>query len=391
MSAFPKRETNISLHSKLPKVGATIFSKMSAMAKAENAINLSQGYPDFNCSPKLIELLANAMRKGENQYAPMPGILSLRERIAEKTEKLYSANYHPETEITITAGATQAIFTAIAATVNEGDEVVIFTPAYDCYEPAIELIGAKPVYVQMNTEDAYRIKWQEVKKVINQRTKMIIINSPHNPSGSILSGQDMIELEKLLDNSDILVLSDEVYEHILFDGYEHQSVARFPKLANRSFIVSSFGKTYHTTGWKVGYCLAPEALMKEFRKTHQYNVFSVHTPTQHAYAEFLQEEEEYLKLKTFYQEKRDFFSSLLISSKFEVKPTAGTYFQLLGFEKLSDQKDTDFAEYLTKVHKVASIPISVFYNRKVDDKVLRFCFAKENDTLEKAAEILTNL
>ena len=378
------------LHSKLPRVGISIFSKMSALALKENAINLSQGFPDFNCSPELIDLVYDAMKGGFNQYAPMEGLLTLRERIAEKTEELYSKNYNPETEVTITAGATQAIFTAIAATVEEGDEVVIFTPAYDCYEPAIELVGARPVYIQLKSPD-YRVNWQEVKKVINQRTKMIILNTPHNPTGSILTGQDMMQLEKLLDNSDILVLSDEVYEHIVFDGYEHQSVARFPKLAERSFIISSFGKTYHTTGWKVGYCLAPEELMKEFRKTHQYNVFSVNRPIQHAYATFLQDREAYMRLKEFYQKKRDLFSSLLSSSKFEIKHTAGTYFQLLGYKKISDEADTIFAERLTIEHKVAAIPISVFYNRKVDEKVLRFCFAKSDETLERAAEILNQL
>lgn len=378
------------LHSKLPKVGASIFSKMSALATKESAINLSQGFPDFNCSPVLIDLVHKAMQQGYNQYAPMEGLISLREKIAKKTEELYSANYHPESEITITAGATQAIFTAIAATVSEGDEVVIFTPAYDCYEPAIELVGAKPVYVQLKSPD-YRVNWEGVRRVINQRTKMIIINTPHNPTGSILNGQDMMQLEKLLDNSDILVLSDEVYEHIVFDGYEHQSVARFPKLAERSFIVSSFGKTYHTTGWKVGYCLAPAELMKEFRKTHQYNVFSVNRPIQQAYAEFLEYREAYIQLKEFYQEKRDLFSRLLSSSKFEIKHTAGTYFQLLGYKKITDEADTAFADRLTIEHKVAAIPISVFYNRKVDEKVLRFCFAKSDETLATAAEILNRL
>lgn len=390
MSRNSNLNSSISLHSKLPKVGATIFSKMSAMAAQENAINLSQGFPDFSCSPKLVELVYEAMKSGHNQYAPMSGLLSLREKIAEKVENLYTGIYNPETEITVTAGATQAIFTAIAATVNEGDEVVIFTPAYDCYEPAIELVGAKPVYVQMKLPD-YTINWEEVRKVITQKTKMVIINTPHNPTGSILSGQDLMQLEKLLDNSDILVLSDEVYEHIIFDGYEHQSVARFPNLAKRSFIVSSFGKTYHTTGWKIGYCLAPENLMKEFRKTHQYNVFSVHTPSQHAYATFLNHPEEYLQLRSFYQEKRDYFSQLIQSSRFSIKHTAGSYFQLLGYEKISDKKDTDFAIDLLKEHKVASIPVSVFYNKSNDLKVLRFCFAKENETLKRAAEILNKL
>ena len=350
-------------------------------------LTLSQGFPDFDCSPKLIEHYHQAMKAGLNQYAPMAGLMSLREKIAEKTEELYSGKYKPETEITITAGATQAIFTAIAATVHEGDEVIIFTPAYDCYEPAIDLVGAKAVFVQLK-EPEYRINWEEVKKVINQRTKMIIINTPHNPTGSIMTGQDMVQLEKLLDNSNILVLSDEVYEHIIFDGYEHQSVARYPKLAERSFIISSFGKTYHTTGWKIGYCLAPAPLMKEFQKTHQYNVFSVNTPAQVAYANFLDEKEQYLQLRLFYQEKRDFFRSLIKGSRFSLGHTAGSYFQLLSYEAISEEADTDFAIRLTKEHKVASIPISVFYNRPIDNKVLRFCFAKENSTLEKAAEIL---
>lgn len=376
-----------SLHSKLPKVGQTIFSTMSALAAKENALNLSQGFPDFDGHPELISLVHQAMKSGFNQYAPMPGLMSLREQIAIKTEKLYSGSYNPETEICITAGATQAIFTAIAATINEGDEVILFTPAYDCYEPAIELVGGKPVYVQLEAPE-YRINWEAVKKMVNGQTKMIIINSPHNPTGSILSMQDLKQLEKITEGSDILVLSDEVYEHIIFDGYEHQSVARFPSLAKRSFVISSFGKTYHTTGWKVGYCMAPEALMKEFRKTHQYNVFSVNTPIQAAYAEFLKREDEYLELRHFYQEKRDLFVNLLKGSRFEIKHTAGSYFQLLGYKKISQEKDTEFAVRLTKVHKVASIPTSVFYNQNLDLHVLRFCFAKQNSTLEQAAEIL---
>jgi methionine aminotransferase len=376
-----------SLHSKLPKVGPTIFSKMSALADKENALNLSQGFPDFECSFDLIALVNSAMQRGMNQYAPMAGLPALREAIAEKTEKMYSGVYNPETEVTVTAGATQAIFTAIASTVNEGDEVIIFTPAYDCYEPAIELVGGKPVYVRLK-EPEYKINWEEVKKVINQRTKMIIINSPHNPTGSVLSTQDLANLEKLTDQSNILILSDEVYEHIIFDGYEHQSVARFPKLAERSFVISSFGKTYHTTGWKVGYCLAPADLMKEFRKTHQYNVFSVNTPVQAAYADFIKREEQYLNLKYFYQEKRDLFAAMLKGSRFNLKHTAGSYFQLMTYDQISDEKDIDFAIRLTKEHKVASIPISLFYNQNVDNHVLRFCFAKQNSTLERAAEIL---
>lgn len=378
------------IKSKLPTVGTTIFSKMSALAARENAVNLSQGFPDFTCHPKLIELTNKAMKNGANQYAPMPGLMNLRNIIAEKTEKLYTGKYNPETEITVTAGATQAIFTAITATVNEGDEVIVFTPAYDCYEPAIQLAGGKTIFVELENPE-YRINWDVVKKVINQRTKMIIINTPHNPTGTIMTGQDMVQLEKLLHNTDILVLSDEVYEHIIFDGYEHQSVARFPRLAERSFIVSSFGKTYHTTGWKIGYCLAPAELMKEFRKTHQYNVFSVHTPSQYAYAAFLKDEEQYLSLRNFYQEKRNFFKQLINNSRFTLNHTAGSYFQLLGYEKISKENDVQFAERLTKEHKIASIPTSVFYNSQTDRKVLRFCFAKENDTLERAAEIINKI
>jgi methionine aminotransferase len=363
---------------------------MSKLAAEQKAINLSQGFPDFHCEEKLVELVTKYMRAGYNQYAPMEGLMSLREKIAEKTEALYSATYNPETEITITAGATQAIYTAIGATVGEGDEVIIFTPAYDCYAPAVELNGGKPIYVQLEMPN-YSIDWEQVKKVINQRTKLIILNTPHNPSGAILSMEDMAKLEKLISNSDIMVISDEVYEHIIFDGYEHQSVARFPKLAERSFIISSFGKTYHVTGWKVGYCLAPENLMKEFRKAHQYIVFAVNTPIQHAYSDYLDDKDAYLGLGEFYKAKRDFFNKQLKGSRFTIRPSSGTYFQLLGYENITDKTDTDFAVELTKKHKVASIPVSVFYHKKVDEKVLRFCFAKDEATLEKAAAILHKL
>ena len=379
-----------SIKSKLPKVGTTIFSKMSALAATEKALNLSQGFPDFDCSPALTSLVTKAMNSGMNQYAPMPGLLSLREQIAQKTEELYTGVYHPETEVTVTAGATQAIFTAILATVAEDDEVIIFTPAYDCYEPAIDLVGAKAIHIELQGPE-YRIDWEQVKKVISQRTRMVIINTPHNPTGTIMSAQDMQKLEKLLHNTDILVLSDEVYEHIIFDGYDHQSVARFPKLAERSFIVSSFGKTYHTTGWKIGYCLAPAELMKEYRKAHQYNVFSVHTPSQQAYAEYLATSNDHLELKEFYQHKRDLFRDSIKNSRFLLGETAGSYFQLLDYSKISDEQDIAFAERLTKKHKIASIPTSVFYSRKVDEKVLRFCFAKKDETLLQAAEIINSI
>ncbi|MDG1477180.1 MAG: methionine aminotransferase, partial [Vicingaceae bacterium] len=285
------------IQSKLPKVGTTIFSVMSQLAHENKAINLSQGFPDFESSGELTGLVSDAMKKGLNQYAPMPGVLTLREQIATKTANLYETQYHPESEITVTAGATQAIYTAIAATIREGDEVIIFTPAYDCYEPAIELNGGRTVFVQMHAPD-YRVNWDQVKKLINQRTKMIIINTPHNPTGTILEESDMLALQKIVADTDILLISDEVYEHIIFDGKSHESVAKYPQLAERSFIISSFGKTFHNTGWKMGYCLAPKNLMTEFRKAHQFIVFSANTPIQYGLAEYLKNENNYLNLNS---------------------------------------------------------------------------------------------
>jgi len=378
------------LRSKLPKQGTTIFTVMSGLAREHGAVNLSQGFPDFSIPERLVELTHSFMRKGMNQYSPMQGVLALRERLAEKVEELYSASYDPEKEITITAGGTQAIFTAISAFINEGDEVIIFEPAYDCYVPSIEVHGGKPVFVQMNLSGEL-IDWEKVKRLINQRTRMIIINTPHNPSGRVMTAADMMKLQKLTDNTDIIILSDEVYEHIIFDGLEHQSVARYPKLAERSVIVSSFGKTYHNTGWKMGHVMAPAELMKEFRKVHQFNVFSVNTPAQHALAEFLDDREHYLELGAFYQEKRNRFVHLLEGSNFKILPSEGTYFQLLDYSKISEEKDTDYAIRLTKEVGVASIPVSVFYHEKNTDKFLRFCFAKEDETLEKAAEKLMKL
>ncbi|MEQ9063281.1 MAG: methionine aminotransferase [Vicingaceae bacterium] len=363
---------------------------MSHLAVQEQAINLSQGFPDFSCSPSLIELVNKFMQAGYNQYSHMAGFIGLRKVISDKVEKLYGLRYNAETEITITAGGTQAIFTAIISSISEGDEVIIFTPAYDCFEPAIELSGGKPIFVQLSGPD-YHIDWELVKKVINQKTKMIIINSPHNPTGNVLTEEDFDQLEKIVGNSDILVLSDEVYEHIVFDGRQHQSMARFPKLAERSFVVSSFGKTYHTTGWKVGYCLAPENLMKEFRKAHQYIVFAVNTPIQHALSEFLLYEDAYNGLSAFYQDKRDLFLKLIANSRFKFEPSKGTYFQLLRYDGITDMGDVEYAIELTKKNKLASIPVSVFYHKKVDNKVLRFCFAKDDSTLQAAAEILNFL
>ena len=378
------------IKSKLPKAGTTIFAIMSGLANETGAINLSQGFPNFEVSPELINLYHQAMKDGHNQYAPMQGLMSLREVIAQKMQDRFSANYDPEKEITITAGATQAIYTAIASVIGEGDEVIVFEPAYDSYVPAIELAGGIPIHVHLSPPD-YRINWTAVKKLINQRTKMIMINTPHNPTGTILTAKDMQQLEKITQSTDIIILSDEVYEHIIFDGYEHQSVARFPKLAERSFIIYSFGKTFHATGWKTGYCVAPRELMTEFRKVHQFMVFSVNTPLQHAFAAFMKDKNNYSGIEAFYQEKRNYFLNLIKKSKFKPLHCVGSYFQLLDYSKLSTMKDTEYAIQLTKENGVASIPLSVFYHVPVDNKLLRFCFAKDNVTLEKAAERLCSI
>jgi methionine aminotransferase len=376
-----------SIKSKLPNTGTTIFTVMSALAQEHQAINLAQGFPDFSCNNELVSLVNQYMEKGLNQYAPMPGVFRLRERIAEKTEKLYGAKYNPDTEVTVVPGATHGIYATISALVAEGDEVIVLEPCYDSYVPAISLNGAKAVFYELKYPD-YKVDWEEVKRLINFKTRMIMINSPHNPTGAVLSDQDLLQLQKILDNTDVLVLSDEVYEHIIFDGEKHQSVARFAKLAERSIIISSFGKTYHTTGWKLGYILAPENLTKEFRKVHQFMAFSANTPMQYAMADYLEHENAYLGLGQFYQEKRDYFQKLVRGSNFKILPCKGSYFQLLNYAKITQERDSDFATRLTKEHKVASIPTSVFYHKKNDNNVLRFCFAKTNETLEKAAEKL---
>lgn len=382
--------SKISLHSKLPRTGTSIFAKMSALAIQHNAINLAQGFPDFSCDPELIKLVDKAMKAGHNQYAPLGGVVALREAIVDKTEKLSGAKYDPITEVTVTAGATQALFTAITAFVREGDEVIMFTPAYDCYEPAIELAGGKAVQIDLTLPN-FSIDWNEVKRLINRKTRMIILNSPHNPSGAILSQEDIDTLTKLVSNTDIIILSDEVYEHIVFSGEKHLSIAQFPELAERAMVISSFGKTYHNTGWKMGYAIAPEVLMNEFRKVHQFNVFAVNTPVQFALAEFLKDESRYLGLNDFYEKKRDFFIDAVKGSKFKLIPAKGTYFQLLDYSAISDKHDVEFADELTINHKLASIPISVFYSNEPNTKLLRFCFAKGEDTLKKAAEILHKL
>lgn len=376
--------------SKLPHVGTTIFTIMGTLAKAHNAINLSQGFPDFRMDKKLIDLVTKAMRAGHNQYAPMQGSIALREVIAKKFELLYSSTYHPETEITITAGATQAIFSIISAFIKLNDEVVIFRPAYDCYEPAIELNGGKVISMALESPN-FKVDWDAVKSQINNRTKMIIINTPQNPIGTVFSETDMLQLQEITKGTDIIVLSDEVYEHIVFDGEKHQSACLFSDLKSRSFVVASFGKTFHNTGWRIGYCCAPKALMSEFRKVHQFNVFCVNHPMQKALTEYLEKENNYLELSDFYQEKRDSFLSLIKDSRFKFTASKGTYFQLLDYSEITKENDVDFAKRLTIENKLASIPISVFYNTEVNSKILRFCFAKKDETLKRAADILNSL
>ena len=378
------------ISSKLPNVGTTIFTVMSQLAAEHNALNLSQGFPDFPVSEELISLINQNMKSGFNQYAPMQGFIGLREEIANKTYNMYGRVYDPETEVTVTAGGTQAIYTAITAFLREGDEAIVFTPAYDCYVPAIELSGANPVFIELHAP-LFAIDWQEVKKLINHRTKMIIINSPQNPSGTVWSKEDMDELDCITRNTDIMILSDEVYQHIIFDGQEHQSISRFPSLADRSFLVGSFGKTFHATGWKIGYAMGPKRMMEEFNKVHQFVTFAVNHPVQRALATFLKNEENYIHISEMYQQKRDLFVDALKGSRFKIKPAAGTYFQLLDYSDITNEKDTDFARRLTIENKIASIPVSVFYKNESPDKVLRFCFAKQDETLLKAADILCGI
>lgn len=373
--------------SKLPNVGTTIFTVMSALAKEHNAINLSQGFPNYPSSQKLNDLVSNAMNNGYNQYAPMAGNLDLRLAISNKYQLLYKSTYHPEKEITVTAGATQAIYTIISTFVGHGDEVIIFKPAYDCYQPAIEVNGGKTIPIQLSAPN-YKIDWEGVASKISSKTKMIVINTPHNPSGTIWTKDDMLQLQKFTKDTNIIVLSDEVYEHIIFDGEHHQSVCLFEDLKQRSFITASFGKTFHNTGWKIGYCCAPEYLMKEFRKVHQFNVFSVNHPAQKGIADYMQDAETYLGLNDFFQQKRDLFLNLISESRFKFQPSQGTYFQVLDYSEITDEHDVDFAKRLTKEFKIASIPLSVFNDNGKDDKVLRFCFAKTNETLVKAADVL---
>lgn len=378
------------ISSKLPNVGTTIFTVMSRLAQEHNAINLSQGFPDFECAPELRALIPQYFNAGLNQYPPMAGVPALREIIAEKSAGLYGTAYDPEHEVTVVPGATYGIFTAVTAFVRPGDEVIVFEPAYDCYAPAIEVNGGHPVYVRLNYPD-YGIDWQAVARAITPRTRMLIVNTPNNPTASVFSAEDMHALSTLLRDTGIIVVSDEVYEHLVYDGGRHESVSRYPALAERSFVVSSFGKTYSVTGWKMGYVLAPRELMAEFRKVHQFNVFVANGPLQHVLAAHMKDRNAYLSLNAFYQKKRDFFLAQLEGSRFRPLPSRGTFFQNLAYDAITREKDSDLAVRLTKEKGIASIPLSSFYHDAHCDHVLRFCFAKSDDTLARGAAILRTL
>jgi methionine aminotransferase len=379
------------IRTKLPKVGTTIFSVMSQLATQHKAINLGQGFPDFDGPQALRDALAAAMNSGKNQYAPMTGVAKLREQIALKTERLYGRKASADTEITVASGATEALFAAIAAVVHAGEEVIVLDPCYDSYEPAIALAGAHAVHVALRLPD-FAVDWARVKAAITPKTRMILINSPHNPTGAVLSAADLDTLAELVRGTEIFVLSDEVYEHIIFDGQAHQSVLRHAELAARSFVVSSFGKTYHCTGWKVGYCIAPAQLSAEFRKVHQYLTFCTFNPAQWAFADVLESDpQHYLDLPQFYQSKRDRFRNLLSGSKFKLLPVGGAYFQLADYSAISDKDDLNFCEWLVREAGVAAIPVSAFYENPPDAKLIRFCFAKSDETLVAAAERLCRL
>jgi methionine aminotransferase len=375
------------LSTKLPGTGTSIFAVMSQLAAEHKAINLSQGFPDFEVSGQLIERIHHYMKKGYNQYAPMPGVPQLRRAISRKVKDLYGLEYDPDKEITITAGATQALYTAISAIIREGEEAIVFEPAYDSYAPAVKMNGGMVKYSQL-TIPGYRIDWEATTRLVNYSTRMILINSPHNPTGSILSEGDLLKLQDFAESHNMVVLSDEVYEHLIYDENIHQSVCRYPRLASRSFVVGSFGKTFHATGWKMGYVLAPEKLTEEFRKVHQYLVFTCNTPIQHALAEFLEDKRNYAGLGKFYQKKRDFLVKQLFPSRFRIIPSYGTYFQLVDYSEITDEPEMEFAFRLTKDYGVATIPLSPFYHRGFNNSTLRLCFAKKEETLEKAGSIL---
>jgi methionine transaminase len=378
------------IHSKQPNAGTTIFTVMSVLAAEHKAINLGQGFPDFLMDEELVALVNEAMQKGNNQYVHMNGLPLLRERLAEKINTLYAATVNPETEITITPGGTYAIFTALTTVLQPADEVIVFEPAYDSYIPTIEINGAVPVVIPLTFPD-YTINWELVKQKISAKTKMIMLNTPHNPTGSVLSANDIAELRNVVKNTGIFILSDEVYEHLIFDGLQHQSMLRYPDLYQRSFVCFSFGKVYHCTGWKMGYCVAPPALMSEFRKIHQFNCFSCNSPVQFALAQFLLQKEKYLQLGSLLQQKRDYFFNLMQQTKFKALPSYGSYFQLYSYDGISNESEKEFAIRLTKEYGVATIPTSAFYKTNTDNRVLRFCFVKKESTLEDAVNRLMKL
>ena len=375
------------IHSKLPNVGTTIFTVMSALSVKHDAVNLGQGFPDFEMNENLVALVNEAMRKGHNQYVHMSGLPSLREQLSEKMNDDYQSNVNPETEITVTPGGTYAIYTAFTTILKPGDEVIVFEPAYDSYIPNIEINGAIAITIPLQFPD-YRINWEQVAERVNSKTKAIIINSPHNPSGSVLDEHDIASLRNIVNGTNIFIISDEVYEHLIFDDKKHLSILKYPDLFERSFVCFSFGKVYHCTGWKLGYCVAPVSLMKEFRKVHQFNCFTCNSPTQFALASFLKEKIQYQSLGKFLQQKRDFFQELMQQTRFTPLPSHGSYFQLYSYEKITDEKEIDFAIKLTEEARVATIPVSAFYKTPVDNKVLRFCFAKKEATLVEAANRL---
>ncbi|MBA4853523.1 methionine aminotransferase [Emticicia sp. BO119] len=381
----------MTITSKQPNIGTTIFTVMSQLAAETGALNLSQGFPNYNCSPKLIELVNHYMHKGMNQYAPMAGIMPLREILAQKTADLYGLYYQPAEEITIVSGCTEAIYATMAAILHKDDEVIVFEPAYDSYVPSIELNGGKAIYVTLTAENDFTIDWTIVKSKITERTKAIMLTTPHNPTGKCLTKEDLNHLAILVKETNIFIVSDEVYEHIIFDNRLHLSPASHPALKERTFLCGSFGKTFHTTGWKLGYCMAPKELTAEFRKTHQWITFASPTPMQHAFADFMKEPDNYLSVRGFYEEKRNKFINWLKDSRFTLKPAEGSFFQMVSYTQITNEPDYDLAVRWTKEIGVASIPISVFYNQRNDNKILRFCFAKDDEMLEKAAERLCRL
>ncbi|KDR37059.1 aminotransferase [Caballeronia grimmiae] len=390
MQSMPEASPELSFPSRLPNVGTTIFTVMSALAAQKGAVNLGQGFPDFDCDPRIVDAVASAMRDGHNQYPPMAGAAPLRQAIARKIEALYGRAYDADREITVTAGATQALLTAVLCCVHPGDEVVVIEPMYDSYVPAIELAGGKPVFVSLEAPD-YALPFDKIAAAITPKTRLLMINTPHNPTGRVWREADMRKLEDIVRGTNVLIVSDEVYEHMVYDGAPHESVSRYPELAKRSFVVSSFGKTFHVTGWKLGYVAAPAALTAELRKVHQFNVFTVNTPMQIGLAHYLEDPKPYLELPAFYQKKRDFFRAGLANTRFSLLPCDGTYFQCVDYSAISDMSEADFAQWLTSEIGVAAIPVSAFYHEPHESGVVRFCFAKKEETLALALERLSKL